>query len=357
MNSRPDFTDPWEAARVSTFMEKNGQGRWRLQPFSYTEEESRRAYLVAVAEGGLDVDMRAARTIAPGDYICLMREMTAEERQDIEDGLVVDAEAPNGDPRYLPIMSDTPSEIREHAAAIEHASGDVLITGLGLGCIVSALLAKEDVKSITVVEIDKDVIALTGPYYTDPRVTIVNMDAREAAAHFEREGAFFDYAWHDIWSHIADRNLDDDRLAEHGLSYATMFELYSDVVDTQDAWAYDLALRMEQIKTIKRHEAKRWVSAFTSPTATDAQRAELLVYWHVIEQLPQFNLGDRVPEALYQYLADALGIRDNVAAQVMARGGFEKMVAEIAKSAAESLDDDDDEPMGHPNAVPEANVA
>jgi hypothetical protein len=358
MNSRPDFTDPYEAARVSTFMEKNGHGRWRLQPFTYTEHQSKMAYLAAYAEGGLDVEMRAARTIPPGDYICLMRRMTAAERKDIEDGLVVDAEAPDGDPRYMPIMSDTPSEIREHAAAIEEASGKVLITGLGLGCIVSALLAKPDVEHITVVEIDRDVIALTGPYYQDdPRVTIVNMDARAAAPYFADQGEFFDYAWHDIWSHIADRNLDDDDLAEHGLSYATIFQLYSDVADAQDAWAYDLAVQMMQVKTIKRHEAQRWADAFTSPNATDGQRSELLVYWHVVNQLPQFNLGDRIPEDLYRFLVEQLEIRERVAAQVKARGGFKKMVAEVRLSADESLYDDEDEPMGHPNAVPEANVA
>lgn len=356
MTARPQFTDPWEAARVSTFMEAAGQGRWRLKPFTYTEEDTRMAYLSAIAQGGLDVKMRSDRTIAPGDYICLMRRITDAERRDIEDGKVVDAESPDGDPFYIPIMSDTPTEIREHGAAIENATGDVLITGLGLGCIVSALLTKPDVKSITVVEIDRDVIALTGPYYADdPRVTIINMDARDAASHFEENGVGFDYAWHDIWSHIADRNLEDDTLAEHGLSYQTMFDIYDGIAYEQDAWAYDMAVEMLRVKEILRYEAQRWAEAFCSPDATDEQRIDLLIYWHVINQLPQFSLGDKLPHELYEYLVKELNIRGNVLHQIEQRGGLEAMVADVLSAA--TAPDEDDDPMGNPNDVPEANVA
>lgn len=60
------------------------------------------------------------------------------------------------------VMSNTPAEVEDHRLFIEHASGDVLIFGLGLGMAVQALIAKPRVTIITVIEISPDVIALCG---------------------------------------------------------------------------------------------------------------------------------------------------------------------------------------------------
>lgn len=361
MNSRPDFTDPFEAARVSTFMEPAQHGRWKIVPFTQTERMVGLSYAVAYAEGGTaeEREMRAARTIPAGTYVSLQRKATALELEDIANERLVDVGAADGDPLYMPVMSDTPAEIREHSMAIEDAYGDVVITGLGLGCIVSALLAKPEVRTITVVEIDRDVIALTGPYYADePRVTIVNMDALKAAEAFEDEGQFFDYGWHDIWSHIADRNLDDDALAEHGISYETMFNAYSGVCDQQEAWAWHEARAMAYFRDQRREALKRWADAFAA--ADDDGRFNLLVHFHLVQALPQYNVGDDIPEDLAAYVIDKMNIAVHTRSQIKARGGLEAFAREIAERAGEVLTgppEEDYDPMGRPNEVPEANVA
>ena len=102
------------------------------------------------------------------------------------------------------VMSDTPAERRDHLAFVRAATGDVLISGLGLGMCLAACLRKPDVTSITVIEIDPDVIALVGPHYNDPRVTIINADAM---AWKPEKGKTFGAVWHDIWDDICTDNL------------------------------------------------------------------------------------------------------------------------------------------------------
>jgi spermidine synthase len=60
-------------------------------------------------------------------------------------------------------MTDTPAEQHFNTEAVDGARGDVLILGLGLGMILTAILPKRAVKSVTVVEISPEVIALVKP--------------------------------------------------------------------------------------------------------------------------------------------------------------------------------------------------
>lgn len=106
--------------------------------------------------------------------------------------------------RYDPIMSDTPAEMRDHASFVERASGDVLITGLGLGLCVKNLLLKKSVRSVTVVELDPDVIELVSPCYAGPRVRVVQADA---FAWRPSKAERWDFAWHDVWPDICADNL------------------------------------------------------------------------------------------------------------------------------------------------------
>lgn len=360
---RPNFIDPWAASKVSTFMEPAECGRWKIVRFEISERHAAISYAMAIAEGGSkeEREVRAARTIPPGTYLSLQRLAVPGEIEDIEDGSIADGHAADGDPRYVPVMSDTPTEIREHYEAIEGAHGDVVITGLGLGCIVSALLAKPTVKTITVVEIDRDVIALTAPYYADnPRVKIVNMDALTAAMYFHRQDAYFDFAWHDIWSHISDRNLDDDDLAEHGISYETMFEAWSFTCEDQAAWAYREARHMEYHKELQRERLKRWSDAFTAPDASDEERIALLIHFHVVNMLHTVNIGDEIPDEIYAFVVEQMGVREMTTQQIERRGGLAQMVQDIRERADVTfmeLDEDSRDPMHRPNEAPEANVA
>ena len=88
-------------------------------------------------------------------------------------------------PHYLAML--------EHA---RHYHGDVLVAGLGLGLIVHALDARPEVRSITVVERDADVIALVRPYLPQGKLRVLERDWHgEPVAHpagGRWDGVFFD---------------------------------------------------------------------------------------------------------------------------------------------------------------------
>jgi hypothetical protein len=132
------------------------------------------------------------------------------------------------------IMSDTPDEIRDHLEFIHNAEGNVLINGLGLGMVTRACLQKEEVQSVTVVEISGDVIKLVGPWITKiaqdlgKALTIVHADALTWKSP---KGQRYNAIWHDIWDNICGDNL------------ATMHRLhrrYGKFCDWQASWARHL---------------------------------------------------------------------------------------------------------------------
>jgi hypothetical protein len=327
-------------------------GRWKLMHFTVSEAQYRVMVAQAIAEGGPNREERVKRTVPPGDYITLLRKATPFELRDIEEGRLVDADGPH--PGYVPIMSDTPAEVNEHMHAWDHADGNVLITGLGLGVLVSGLLTRESVDHITVVEIDRDVIALTGHFYADhPKVTIVNMDALAYARHLDEEGqgCIFDYAWHDIWSHISDRNLENDELAEHGISYATMFGAYEGHCAHQGAWAYPEALEMRERGRFLMERADDWARRFVA--ASHAERIPLLVDFHTRRML-NIDPHQEIPAEVQAFANEHLKIEENVRLQLADDGGDE-----LAADMQRILDTEEspEDPLDRPNTVPEANVA
>lgn len=102
------------------------------------------------------------------------------------------------------IMSDTPAERYDHLPFVRAAKGRVLISGLGLGMCVGAVLRKPEVEEVTVLEISDDVIGLVGDHYADSRLTIIHADAMEWRPP---RGAEYDAVWHDIWDAICADNL------------------------------------------------------------------------------------------------------------------------------------------------------
>lgn len=108
-------------------------------------------------------------------------------------------------------MSDTPAEYRDASYFIACATGHVLVSGLGLGMVIKALLLKSDVDSITVVELEADVIALVADHYADTRLRVVHGDA-----YRWKPDRRFDWAWHDIWADVSTDDLPDmARLCRH----------------------------------------------------------------------------------------------------------------------------------------------
>lgn len=101
-------------------------------------------------------------------------------------------------------MSDTPDEYRDHARAVHEATGRVLVNGLGLGCVLRAMLVNPAVTHVDVVERDSELVALMqdlAPWMADPRVHVHVADAYEQARAWPR-GTTWDVAWHDIWLNI-----------------------------------------------------------------------------------------------------------------------------------------------------------
>jgi hypothetical protein len=124
------------------------------------------------------------------------------------------------------VMSNTPAEVHDFRDFTCFAKGDVLINGLGLGVVLKALLQKEQVKTVTVVEISEDVINLVAPtFLKDPRVIIHHADA---LTWKPPRGVFYDYVWHDIWTFICKDNLE---------SMTKLHKKYGKRCSYQDSWA------------------------------------------------------------------------------------------------------------------------
>lgn len=100
------------------------------------------------------------------------------------------------------VMDDTPYELRRHLPILLRAAGRVLVTGLGLGCVVRGLLSIPDVQHVDVVEIDAAVLDLVGPEFEGrERVTLHHGDAARISWPDDQE---WDWAWHDLWTEHKD---------------------------------------------------------------------------------------------------------------------------------------------------------
>lgn len=126
------------------------------------------------------------------------------------------------------IMSDTPAERYDHAPFVRRATGDVLISGLGIGMCVGAVLRKPDVRSVTVLEIEQDVIDLVAAHYRDERLSVICTDARQ---YVPPKGKKFGAVWHDIWDNICGGNLSEMH---------TLNRRYARRADWKGCWSQNL---------------------------------------------------------------------------------------------------------------------
>jgi len=132
------------------------------------------------------------------------------------------------------IMSNTPDEIRDFYHFVNRAHGSVLINGLGLGCVVKALLEKQGISKVTVIEQSQDVISLVAPHFGDPRLVIVHANAFD---YSPPKGEIFQFVWHDIWDDICSDNLKE---------MATLHRKYGKRAGYQDSWAKGLCQRQKR---------------------------------------------------------------------------------------------------------------
>ncbi len=110
---------------------------------------------------------------------------------------------------FSPMMSDTDMEWTTNRDVIRAANGDVLIGGLGLGFILRPILAKPEVTSVTVLEINGDVIDLVYPrilqagWPGESKLTIKHADALKWQAP---KGVKWDTIYFDLWPEISTDN-------------------------------------------------------------------------------------------------------------------------------------------------------
>lgn len=97
-------------------------------------------------------------------------------------------------------MTDLPIEQQQHRNALRDMAGDVLVGGLGIGLAANWLASRPEAKSVTVVEISKEVIALVGPYLIDQgkKIKVVNANLLKWLKNRSAK-TVFDWAFYDIW--------------------------------------------------------------------------------------------------------------------------------------------------------------
>jgi hypothetical protein len=95
-----------------------------------------------------------------------------------------------------PIMSDSYMETLKHEEFFQKAKGNILIAGLGIGMCHKALMEKKEVKSVTIVEINKDVIDLVWDHCDkDERFSLINEDILKWIPPKNKK---YDVGWFDI---------------------------------------------------------------------------------------------------------------------------------------------------------------
>ena len=93
------------------------------------------------------------------------------------------------------IMQDTTREYREHKQFLKEAHGDILVAGLGLGMINESLMNNPNVKSITIVEKNQEVIDLVWPHCPkNEKIRLVHADIYD----WEPDSKW-DIGWFDSW--------------------------------------------------------------------------------------------------------------------------------------------------------------
>lgn len=159
-----------DGVEIGEVVVPNGKsGKWEIDTFKITEPEAKRYNIANMWSGSR---MGRIQDVYPGTY----KRLTSGK---------------------LLMMSNTHMERYTNKEVVAKATGRVLINGLGLGMVLTAILKKPSVTYVRVVEIEEDIIKLVAPSFKDDkRVEIVHADAMQRK--FERDEKY-DFAWHDIW--------------------------------------------------------------------------------------------------------------------------------------------------------------
>jgi hypothetical protein len=148
------------------------------------------------------------------------------------------------------MMSNTQLEYRTNRNFVDNARGDVLVIGLGIGMLLRPLLANKDVRTVTVLELEPDVIRLVKPHYAD-LIADGELFVYEADAFdFEPDDLMgispmrWDSVMIDIWPTIGEDNLPD--MEKLGGRYRN----WVNEGGTVHCWAQDICRRMKRLGDI-----------------------------------------------------------------------------------------------------------
>lgn len=126
------------------------------------------------------------------------------------------------------VMEDSLPELMRHLPIWLAARGRVLITGLGLGCVVRGLLASSAVEHIDVVEIDRRILEVVGAEFSgNARVSLHHGDA---LSYDFPDGTRWDCAWHDLWC--------DGGAGELHMMHGKLLMQYRNRCQAQGAWQF-----------------------------------------------------------------------------------------------------------------------
>jgi predicted membrane-bound spermidine synthase len=150
-------------------------GSAEIKHFEVTQEDSKRT---------------ALRVLASGVSFCFVQEGQYTE-------LVVDNNI---------LMSDTDMEIRSNGYVAAIAHGNVLVAGLGIGLVIIPMCKNPVVKSVTVIEKNKDVIKLVEPHIRHKKLEVIHADIFDWKPE---NGRKWDIIWFDIWHGVNTDNLSE----------------------------------------------------------------------------------------------------------------------------------------------------
>ncbi len=195
-------------------------GNYRIHKFTITPEEAAVYNLKATIRGVEDM------VVEPGDYTSLLRGSGAKD---------------------IVVMSDTPSERRDHVEIVKRGHGHVLVNGLGLGVVLNALCMSLDVDKVTVIEFAPEVVALVGKFYREKFPGRVEIIQGNALQYRPPAGVHYGAVWNDIWDTISPDNLPDMRLLQ---------ERYEPISDWCGSWREETCQWMDGEESRALHIAK-----------------------------------------------------------------------------------------------------
>jgi len=130
------------------------------------------------------------------------------------------------------VMEDSYAELETHWPIWREAEGRVLVTGLGLGCVVRGLLLNPAVKSIDCIEIDPWIFETVGKEFrSNERVALHLGDALKF-----KPTKSWDFAWHDIYTEKG------NGLPLARLHVKLMLKTFKKCVGKQGAWNFPEAV-------------------------------------------------------------------------------------------------------------------